>query len=497
MNDRGKHVFISYVHEDEAQVKRLTAELSSAGIEVWRDKDRLALGEHWATSVRKAIEGGAFFIACFSKRSIGRERTYMNEELSVAIDELRMRPRDSRWFIPVLLSPDALPDVSIDSSRTLSSLYYLKLYENWEDGIRRLISDLTPDGKHTRQTGASERSEIKRPISAAYLAQRESSDGALDATVAADVVLRDDEVSRSLKAGALIPASSLFQADLGAESWVRWCEDPANRDYREALLLWDGPRGRDVARSVVEKLGRADFDYISFGSGTGEKDRALLGHWLESGAEITYYPFDVSLPLLVSAVRRVLDKTHEEMRDRLYVKPIVADFSDAKTAAMVFRQRSSPNVMGVLGGSIACQKEELALLRQIGDQMTPDDLLLLEVPLLSDGKAGEPTASMAELVFYFGPLASLGVSFDPEKMRIQTMRHLSTVPGTVSCLVSYAEVTLNGLSYRDIPLAVTHRYTESHLLDALGNIGFDVLSANGGNLPGEPLVCVARRGQVT
>lgn len=490
------HVFISYVHEDEAQVKRLTSELTSAGIEVWRDKDRLVLGEHWEMSVRKAIEDGAFFIACFSERSASRGKSYMNEELSVAIDELRKRPRDSNWFISVLLNPNSLPDVPIDASRTLESLYYLKLYEDWEDGIGRLISDLTLDGKRSRQAGATERSDLKRPVSAAYLTWRKPFEDAVDATLATGGRLSPGEViSRSLETGSIVPAVSLYETPEGAVNWIRWCQDPLNRDYLEAVRFWDGARGRDVARSIIEELGREDFDYVSFGPGTGQKDGALLGHWLEAGAEITYYPFDASMPLLTRAIRCVLDEIPEAARDRLYMKAVLADFNHAETVDMVFRQRSSPNVVAVLGNSLACQDDELALLRQIGDRMTPDDLLVLEVPLWSDRNVRALFESSAGLTFYFGPLASLGVPFESAKMNVSTVRDLSAIPGTVSSVVSYAEVKLGGRLYRDIPLAVAHRYTESDLLDALETIGFEVFASRGGNPSGEPLVCVARRGQ--
>ncbi|HEX7246221.1 MAG TPA: L-histidine N(alpha)-methyltransferase [Solirubrobacterales bacterium] len=239
--------------------------------------------------------------------------------------------------------------------------------------------------------------------------------------------------------------------------------------------------------------GKEGLRYVSFGPGTGQKDGALLGHWLEAGAEITYYPFDASMPLLTRAIRCVLDEIPEATRDRLYIKAVAADFNHAKTVDMVFRQRSSPNVVAVLGNSLACQDDELALLRLIGDRMTPDDLLVLEAPLWSDGDVRALSDSSAGSAFYFGPLASLGVPFESAKMSVSTTRHLSSIPGTVSTVVSYAEVELEGHLYRDIPLAVTHSYTESDLLRALESICFEIFASRGGNPSGEPLVCVARR----
>ena len=42
------------------------------------------------------------FLACFSAKSVARTRTYQNEELVLAIEELRLRPADRIWFIPAI-----------------------------------------------------------------------------------------------------------------------------------------------------------------------------------------------------------------------------------------------------------------------------------------------------------------------------------------------------------------------------------------------------------
>src|SRR5688572_2662218 len=97
------HVFISYVREDSAVVRRLASELESNGVEVWLDRDRLTPGLRWQVAIREAIQGGAYFLACFSDHLNGRDRSYMNEELVIAIEELRRRPTRVAWFLPVLL----------------------------------------------------------------------------------------------------------------------------------------------------------------------------------------------------------------------------------------------------------------------------------------------------------------------------------------------------------------------------------------------------------
>ena len=108
-----KGVFVSYVSENIGIVDQLYQELKSYGIEVWRDRDNIAPGLRWKREIREAIQQGAFFIACFSKEYDERGKTYMNEELTIAIEELRQRPTDRVWFIPIRLDDCEIPDRDI------------------------------------------------------------------------------------------------------------------------------------------------------------------------------------------------------------------------------------------------------------------------------------------------------------------------------------------------------------------------------------------------
>lgn len=133
------HVFISYVRDDAHAVQALAACLTERGIEVWVDRDRLDPGQRWQARIREAIVGGGFFIACFSANYEARERAYMNEELTIAIEELRKRPTDRAWFLPVLLSPCAIPDRGIGAGETLRDIQYVDLGANWDGGLERLL----------------------------------------------------------------------------------------------------------------------------------------------------------------------------------------------------------------------------------------------------------------------------------------------------------------------------------------------------------------------
>jgi len=105
------HAFLSYVREDSAQVDRLQRALQKAGIPVWRDKSDLWPGEDWKAEIREAITDNALvFIACFSSSSLARVKSYQNEELVLAVEQLRLRAPEQPWLIPVRFDDCAVPD---------------------------------------------------------------------------------------------------------------------------------------------------------------------------------------------------------------------------------------------------------------------------------------------------------------------------------------------------------------------------------------------------
>jgi len=64
----------------------------------------------------------------------------MNEELVLAIEELRLRPTDMAWFIPVKLNRCEIPDRDIGAGATLQDLQYVELYQDWDAGIQRIVN---------------------------------------------------------------------------------------------------------------------------------------------------------------------------------------------------------------------------------------------------------------------------------------------------------------------------------------------------------------------
>jgi hypothetical protein len=53
--DEGKHVFVSYVREDNTEVDRLCDVLEAAKVPYWRDRNSLGPGDAWKAKIRDAI----------------------------------------------------------------------------------------------------------------------------------------------------------------------------------------------------------------------------------------------------------------------------------------------------------------------------------------------------------------------------------------------------------------------------------------------------------
>jgi serine/threonine protein kinase len=136
------HAFISYVREDSRQVDWLQQNLEGAGIPVWRDTADLWPGEDWRAKIRRAITDNALvFIACFSQIGVSRHKSYQNEELTLAIEQMRLRPPDDPWLIPVRLDECGIPDREIGAGRTLASIQRADLFgDSANEGIERLMT---------------------------------------------------------------------------------------------------------------------------------------------------------------------------------------------------------------------------------------------------------------------------------------------------------------------------------------------------------------------
>lgn len=142
----GGRVFVSYVREDSLVVDRLAGDLRCFGIEVWLDRTDLgqAAGRDWSAVIRSVIEDGSCFIACFSENWSRRQSTYANEEVEVALGVMRTSTSAERWFLPVELTPQSIPELAIGQGRRVADLQSVQLYENWNRGVLEIADAILP-----------------------------------------------------------------------------------------------------------------------------------------------------------------------------------------------------------------------------------------------------------------------------------------------------------------------------------------------------------------
>lgn len=137
------HAFLCYVREDGEAVDHIEAMFAEAGVPVWRDVRDLWGGDDWKLHIRRAItEGALAFVAVFSKNAQSKRKTFQREELLLAIDELRQRPPDRAWLIPVRLDECSIPDYDIGPGRTLNDLQAVDLFPNRKRGMVRLVTSV-------------------------------------------------------------------------------------------------------------------------------------------------------------------------------------------------------------------------------------------------------------------------------------------------------------------------------------------------------------------
>lgn len=135
------HVFLSYVREDIEVAKYIASLLRANGMRVWIDIADMKPGLPWRDQLEAAIQSGSYFLPIFSKNWHQRKRTVANEELLWAINELRLRPLSQAWFIPVVLCPDAIPDIEFVSGKRLTDIQYVDVKNwGWKAALERLFA---------------------------------------------------------------------------------------------------------------------------------------------------------------------------------------------------------------------------------------------------------------------------------------------------------------------------------------------------------------------
>ena len=130
-------IFLAHAREDNAQVRKLYADLKARGLHPWLDKVDLIPGQNWEIEIPKAIRDAGIFLACLSSRSVGKVG-YIQNEFRLALSAFGKRPPGSIFLIPVRLDDCEVPDLQDpDLGLRLRAIHWVDLWE--EDGFDRLV----------------------------------------------------------------------------------------------------------------------------------------------------------------------------------------------------------------------------------------------------------------------------------------------------------------------------------------------------------------------
>lgn len=288
-----KHVFLSYVREDDARVTRIQLALEAQGLTVWRDVTDLWPGELWKTEIRNAIQVDSLaFVPCFSAESALRDTSMMYEELGWAAEQHRRVKPGLSWIFPVLLDDVGVPEIDLGMGQTLGDIQWAKLFENWDSETKRLVSAI----QRVFPTAAAEPPKMDRSVGASPGMSLDDL-GSASRTLASATLVEaqalmarwSDDVTFDSVWGLLEQAQSL--GAIAASGVHVWLPGPVNERFLR-MRAEQGPVER-VAFDVETPEGTTEgkFDWSS-GTSTIDALRGLFEMMKKTGAEWT--AFDAS-----------------------------------------------------------------------------------------------------------------------------------------------------------------------------------------------------------
>ncbi|MER5268301.1 L-histidine N(alpha)-methyltransferase [Actinosynnema sp. NPDC002837] len=158
-------------------------------------------------------------------------------------------------------------------------------------------------------------------------------------------------------------------------AWAHACADPFYLVMKQSLDSFTRRWGR-----VRGRIGEG-FHHVSFGVGTGHKDRLVLEHLLERNPGLLYVPVDMSSEMLRLGTQ---EATHRVGLRGHRVVPVQLDFSLrdnlAELRELIHRLvGDEPVLYSLLGNTLANFDHDDELLANLTALVRPQDLFLLEV----------------------------------------------------------------------------------------------------------------------
>lgn len=274
------------------------------------------------------------------------------------------------------------------------------------------------------------------------------------------------QLKHRIRSGELLQMKYLYWTPQGSAHWLEVCTRRSYFFYCQSLELLKR-EASSIVSTIIQALGTAEVDFVSIGSGDGEKDNILLRSFdkkLADNAFVYYYPIDISDALIVKAVPTALGRGVR--RSHFRVKALIADFVQLPNLQKFYEERSNRNVFAVLGNSLG-NADESELFQALAEAMLDGDIVILEV---NTSKANDKDPLLKEpsnMEHDFTPLASLNVPFDQNKLSYSLVEGISIVRGTQSILAKYADAVIDEQTVSNIRLSIVHHYVTAEFQNAM------------------------------
>ena len=126
-------VFISYNHLDGDFADKLALELIKHNVKVWKDSQRIGVGDSLIQQVQQGLEGARFYCVIFSENSISSE--WVKREVTAAL--LREIEQKEVMLLPILKDNIRLPLLVRDKK-------YADFRSDFDEGIKELLAVVLP-----------------------------------------------------------------------------------------------------------------------------------------------------------------------------------------------------------------------------------------------------------------------------------------------------------------------------------------------------------------
>lgn len=275
-----------------------------------------------------------------------------------------------------------------------------------------------------------------------------------------------EDIRHFILQNEVIPSLYYYATEDGAEFWLAMSSDPLYRFKSNSIRLLR-KFSTQIADAVMNNVSSEKaLDFISLGSGDGEKDHVLLTGLIDAKASLTYYPLDISDTLLVECVRNVQGKALDYAG--LKTKAIIGDFMDLQVLRSVYEDRPSPNLFSLLGNTFG-NTDEAKIMQALRESMYPGDFVLIEINCDLGEVDADESFLRDELTLRYScaPIAMLGHKVDLKKATVREEDDLSVFQCAKSSATYYSELELDGRSLQDVPLAHDHRYPLNEFKDEL------------------------------